>query len=97
MNESPEPLIPRKRFAAELGVPVRTLDRWARAGCYGVRLPQSLRGGRVFYRRDDYEAWQRDVAKAREPKGRVPVVSPREMDRELRQCRERLRARGMKV
>jgi DNA-binding transcriptional MerR regulator len=89
--------IPRKQFAAELGVPVRTLDRWARAGCYGVRLAQSLRGGRVFYCRADYEAWQRQVAKARAPKERLPVPSPREMDRRNREWRERLRARGMNV
>lgn len=54
--------IPRKDFAAEMGVTPRTLDRWVRAGVAGVKLTATYVGGRVFFTRADWEAWQRDVA-----------------------------------
>lgn len=60
--------MPLIAFARQLGVDPLTVRRWVWDGLRGgIKLRAERRGGRLFVRQADYEAWQRslDAPKAR--------------------------------
>jgi hypothetical protein len=53
------------KFALEVGVTTRTLRRWVRKGLDGIKLKACRRGGRVFFRRLDYQVFEDRLAAAK--------------------------------
>ena len=91
--------IPRLEFARRIGRPVRTLDRWARRGCFGVVLPVVLVGDRTYYTLEAFKTWQAEVnAKRATARARdFRPVNARAEKRRLAEVDARLERRGMKV
>jgi phage terminase Nu1 subunit (DNA packaging protein) len=91
---SGQDLIPRLEFARRLGKGVRTLDKWASRGIFGVFLVSYQRGDRTYYRLADYQAWQRAVDRRRAAVRARAAPAKRDQARE-RDVAERLARHGL--
>jgi hypothetical protein len=61
------PKLNRKQVAARLGVCLLTVDRWARYGIRGRKLPRLKVGGKTLFLESDVERWVRDLSNRHEP------------------------------
>jgi hypothetical protein len=85
--------IPRLKFAVELGVSPRTLDRWVKYGIRGVKLVALYIGYHTYFTRADWAAFQDALAEQRAlPVGRTRLEERRDEAAED----ERLRKSGLR-